>query len=70
MKKAEQEVLEQFKRDIATSKNKSQLLNIFRKLVILEYKCLQSKDKTLRTIAYQTQILQADIETKIIIKSL
>lgn len=70
MKKAEQEVLERLKRDIAASKNKSQLLNIFRKLVVLEYKCLQSKDKALRTTAYQAQILQADIETKIIIKSL
>lgn len=58
-------VLEQLKEQFYNAKGKTQLLDVFKKLVILEIRCLASDNGSVREIGYKAQTLQTRIENKL-----
>lgn len=58
-------VLEQLKEQFYKAEGKTQLLDVFKKLVRLEAHCLASNNGSIREVGYKAQTLQTRIENKL-----
>lgn len=61
----EQMVLEELRTKVEEANNKRRLMDLFRKLVILEITCLSSEDADVRGVGYKAQLLQNQVELKL-----